>query len=602
MPTRSDASGSLRTRFRWVGRLGGSFAGELDLDPPTERLAEASRARVMSRMSPRDRLTSVAIGGGFLGAALAAARLIPSDRSPSAAVVILLVVLCALASRIEFEIGAGSAIPTQLVLVPMLFVLPIGQVPGWVAVGYLLGRAPDCLRGRMHVERLLIPLCGAWHTLGPTLVLGLAGPRAPTWHDTPVYLGALAAQFGFDSGSAALRDRLAHQVDFGMLARYLGWAYLIDLMLAPIGLLIAFAATSQPAAALSALPLIALIWIFARERKARIDHALELGGVYRGTALLAEAYHEILSEQALEPTLDRIEAALSDLIPHDALVLYALGERHGDLAPLRTRGATPYERPERVEITVPLICRGHQEGILSLYRQSSDQPFTEDEVQLARWFGDAAALALDNARIRAKLKREAQTDSLTGLLNHRACHERLQAELGLVHRQKATVALLMLDIDDFKRINDLYSHATGDHVVATLAELLRNSARTEDAVCRVGGEEFAVVMPSSNAPDASALARRLADELSRHHFDSVGTVTISIGIAEAPAHATTASELIDCAEAAMMTAKALGKSRTVIYNAATMQRPTAPGRTTSTDEPAQYDDEFSAYRRSRSPA
>jgi diguanylate cyclase (GGDEF)-like protein len=583
MSTRPDAVVSLRARFRWVGRLGGSLPGELALDPPTEQLAEASRARLLSRMSRRDRLTSIAIGGGFLVAALAAARLIPSDRSPTAAVVILLVLLCALASRIEFEIGAGSAIPTQLVLVPMLFVLPIGQVPGWVAVGYLLGRAPDCLRGRMHVERLLIPLCGAWHTFGPTLVFASVGPRAPSWHDTPVYVGALAAQFGFDAGSAALRDRLVHQVDFGMLARYLARAYLIDLMLAPIGLLIAFASTSQPAAALSALPLIALIWIFARERKARIDHALELSGVYRGTALLAETYHEILSEQALEPTLDRIEATLSDLIPHDALVLSTLGERHGDLAPLRTRGATPDEWSGRAEITIPLICRGLHEGTLSLYRRGSERPFTEDEVQLASWFGDAAALALDNARIRAKLKREAQTDSLTGLLNHRTCHERLQAELALVRRQKATVALLMLDIDDFKRINDLYSHATGDHVVATLAKLVRNAARTEDVVCRVGGEELAVVMPSANASAATALAHRLTHELSRHHFDSVGTVTISVGIAEAPAHAITASELIDCAEAAMMTAKAWGKNRTVIYNSATMQRPTAQERTDSTD-------------------
>ena len=103
--------------------------------------------------------------------------------------------------------------------------------------------------------------------------------------------------------------------------------------------------------------------------------------------------------------------------------------------------------------------------------------FDEDEFELARWFGDAAALALDNAQIRARLEHLAHTDSLTGLYNHRYFHERLRAELQRAGRAHDTVALLMLDIDDFKRVNDMCGHGEGDQVLGQLADVLRTTVR-----------------------------------------------------------------------------------------------------------------------------
>src|SRR5581483_8056409 len=99
-----------------------------------------------------------------------------------------------------------------------------------------------------------------------------------------------------------------------------------------------------------------------------------------------------------------------------------------------------------------LISRGALKGALNIYRLGENGSFDEEDFELAKWFGDAAALALDNARIRARLEYQAQTDSLTELYNHRTCHERLRAELARIVRAGDLVALLMLDIDDFKRV------------------------------------------------------------------------------------------------------------------------------------------------------
>ena len=119
-------------------------------------------------------------------------------------------------------------------------------------------------------------------------------------------------------------------------------------------------------------------------------------------------------------------------------------------------------------IVVPLVARGRLKGTLNIYR-TGFQEFTEDEFRLAVRFGDAAALAVDNAHIRASLERQAQTDPLTGLWNHRAFHERLRQELVDASTNQSTVALVMLDLDDFKRVNDVYSHAVGDQVLSEVA-------------------------------------------------------------------------------------------------------------------------------------
>ncbi len=569
-------------RFRWVGRLARRADETPMLDPVAEELAAEARERRSARMSARNRRASVAIAGGFLAAAGALALVVPSGRTPSAWTVLLLVASYAIASRIEFEVGAGSAVPTELVLVPMLFLLPLGQVPLWVALSYLLGSAPELLKGS-SVERALIPVCGCWHAVGVVAVLAVAGERGPRWHDAPIYAAALGAQFVFDFGSAAARDRLAHGIELGVLARYLRWVFLVDAMLAPIGLAIAFSAAAQPVAAALALPLIALLAVFARERKARIDHALELSGAYRGTGLLAETYHEILGEESLERALERIADTISSLIPVGGVRVATRRRRDVPERSLFERGTRPADVTGLVELELPMIARGRSEGTFSVWRAGEAGPFDGDECQLVAWFADAAALALDNARSRSALERRAESDSLTMLLNHRAFQERLRAELAAVRAGEGTAALLLLDIDDFKRINDVHGHAVGDQVLARIAAVLRATVRAEDHACRIGGEEFAVVIPGGDAAGAFSLANRIAAELASTEIQPVGTITVSIGIAEAPRHAQAARDLAVCADAAMLTAKASGKSRAVVFDPSTRSLPYVSSRS-SRDE------------------
>ena len=330
---------------------------------------------------------------------------------------------------------------------------------------------------------------------------------------------------------------------------------------------------------------------------------------------LADVFHHVLSEQSLDTLLDRIADALGDLIPHDSLTIYEADEPRRILIPVWARdkwadkiladrcpfgvgitgwgvehrepvrtnqahldprvetvAGTPADEPEAL-ISIPLIARDSVKGALNIYRLGEEATFDDDEFELAKRFGDAAALALDNAQIRARLEHQASTDPLTGLFNHRSFHERLRAELTRASRSHDVVSVLMLDIDDFKRVNDIYGHGSGDEILRSLADALKSSVRATDAVCRLGGEEFAIVMTSRDAQDADRLARRLLERVASASFEPAGRITISVGLARGPEHAMNPRELIACAEAAMMTAKARGKNQIVLYDESSVERP-----------------------------
>ena len=242
--------------------------------------------RVVGRLGGRDRWATLSIGAAFLVASGSFALAHDSARSPSLLLVATLVAAYALLFHVEFEIGSGHAVPTQLVLVPMLFLLPLDSVPVVVAAGIIVASLVEHAEGRLHFERLLLRLVYSWHALGPALVLTLVAERGPRLADLPFYLGALAAQFALEFASSAGREYLGLGVPPRVLARYLSRTWLVDAALAPIGFLAAIAAADQPYAFLLLLPLVALLQVFSRERRARIDGALELSHAYRGTALL----------------------------------------------------------------------------------------------------------------------------------------------------------------------------------------------------------------------------------------------------------------------------------------------------------------------------
>ena len=134
----------------------------------------------------------------------------------------------------------------------------------------------------------------------------------------------------------------------------------------------------------------------------------------------------------------------------------------------------------------------------------------------------------------------------------------------------------MLDIDDFKRVNDVHGHGVGDEVLRQLAETLRTCVRPDDVVCRLGGEEFGVIMSACDGADAVHVAERIVARPAEVDMPAVGSVTVSVGLARGPEHAMNPRELDRCAEAAMMTAKAQGKNRIVLYADGATERPDAP--------------------------
>ena len=164
-------------------------------------------------------------------------------------------------------------------------------------------------------------------------------------------------------------------------------------------------------------------------------------------------------------------------------------------------------------IVVPLDRARPARRARSTSTASGYQEFTEDEFLLVVRFGDAAALAIDNAHIRATLEHQAQTDPLTGLWNHRAFHERLRQELVDASTDQTPVALVMLDLDDFKRVNDVYSHATGDHVLVRGRDDPARGGALERHACA-----GSAARSSRSSPRASGLADafRLAERVQEH--------------------------------------------------------------------------------------
>src|SRR5437764_998724 len=124
----------------------------------------------------------------------------------------------------------------------------------------------------------------------------------------------------------------------------------------------------------------------------------------------------------------------------------------------------------------------------------------------------------------------ARSDSLTGLYNHRYFHERLRSELTRASRSHDPVAVLMFDLDDFKRVNDVYGHGAGDQLLVQISRLALETVRGSDVVCRIGGEEFGVIMPGCDAGDALGLASRLTERLREVEFEPAGKVRISVGL------------------------------------------------------------------------
>jgi hypothetical protein len=230
-----------------------------DLSPAVQELLEDFAGAVPEPLRAREKWLAVANAATYLAAGAALAALLPSAHTFEPVTAVLLVLAFALAKQVKFEVGIGYAVPTQLVFVPMLLLLPAGSVPLVVLAGMVIGYLPELLVRGAHPDRLLLAPGDCWYALGPALVMGVANVAEPGWAEWPVLVGALAAQLAFDLFAGTLQDWLAFGVRPELGLGLLGWVALVDVLLAPVGLAGALAAQHAPQAFLLLLPLVGLL-------------------------------------------------------------------------------------------------------------------------------------------------------------------------------------------------------------------------------------------------------------------------------------------------------------------------------------------------------
>ncbi|WP_294948207.1 GGDEF domain-containing protein [Sulfurivirga sp.] len=218
-------------------------------------------------------------------------------------------------------------------------------------------------------------------------------------------------------------------------------------------------------------------------------------------------------------------------------------------------------RPKTVQI-LPVMFRGTVVGVLLL---ATAQTPDEKQQLLQDMFVAGLGLALRNALTHEEIQRIAVLDGLTGVFNRRFGMQRLKEEYSRAVRQEAPLAVLMADIDHFKRINDTYGHLMGDRVLRLIVEQIRHVVREGDVIVRYGGEEFMIILPGADSHNAMEVAERLrrrAGDIEVHHGDHVIRVTLSIGVASLPEIKVDAPvALIECADEALYQAKRNGRNQ-----------------------------------------
>ena len=294
----------------------------LEESPLVQEQVRTAQERAGRPLSLRERLAEAVVGGGMLAAALALVVVAPPDGGVPVAEAVLLTLAFAIASRVEFDVMGSYTIAAQVVLVPMLFVLPPSVVPLLAAAGLTVAKLPEVVTGTRPPSRAVMALGDAWFVVGPAAVLVAAG--APDASDAAwwVLVGALAAQFTVDFAAGAIRDGISGILDLRRQIHESAWIYSVDAMLSPLGFLAALVAERYEWAVALVIPMLVLLQLFAYERRWRIAYILELSNAYRGTAALlgdvVEADHAYTGDHSREV----VELALAvaeelSLSPHE---------------------------------------------------------------------------------------------------------------------------------------------------------------------------------------------------------------------------------------------------------------------------------------------
>ena len=215
------------------------------------------------------------------------------------------------------------------------------------------------------------------------------------------------------------------------------------------------------------------------------------------------------------------------------------------------------------EVCLPLISFSEPLGALVLDSAKADA-FDPEEIHAMQAAADVCATAIQNARHFERARNLANVDGLTGIYNRRYFEQRILEELERSLRYNGSLSLLMIDIDNFKKLNDEFGHLLGDEVLRQVSSIFEQHLRKLDVVCRYGGEEFAILVPETHGNRATAVAEKLRKIIESWNFPGVPRpVTISIGVAEFPSDGRTRDELMKAADDALYSAKQQGRNRVV---------------------------------------
>jgi diguanylate cyclase (GGDEF)-like protein len=201
-------------------------------------------------------------------------------------------------------------------------------------------------------------------------------------------------------------------------------------------------------------------------------------------------------------------------------------------------------------------------AVIALTDRADGLPFDARDFQMSRLLAATASPAFTRERLRLQLEdltQLATVDAVTGLFNRRYFEKRVEAEAERSRRQDQHLALLLIDIDNFKDVNDTRGHLAGDRTLRDVADLLRGSVRIFDVCARYGGEEFVIVMPDARLPVAQQVAERIRNRIERRFAHDSPAVTVSIGVGMLAPEAAP-YDLIDMADRAMIAAKRAGKN------------------------------------------
>jgi diguanylate cyclase (GGDEF)-like protein len=545
---------------------------------PVERLLEDSWE---SRTHARGR----ELVGEFVAAPLFLAVAIPlaipaiSARGFNVGLACLLVGLYALvAGAVRFPIGAGYVVPSYVILVPMLLLLPPQSVPLFTAAGLVTASAARWLARRVAVDHVLFSISNAWHALGPALVLYFAGPPHGTVATLAVYLAAFLAGCIIDLASSTLREACAQGIAPRLQLRVVAIVWLIDACIAPLGLLLAYAARHDHMQLLMVLPLSALLLILDRDRSARIaqaQHRLELVGRERsrlqaavqrlGDAFAARLELPALTSIALHGSVEALDAeagALTLRIDGREPITDTAGS--GSFAPLlreagrvaQTSGAVAQlERDGVWALALPFgpgDAGAETPGALAVARRTRE--FRGDEQAVMVGLVERAQTAVAEILAHDALREQAVTDPLTGLGNRRKLATDLTDWLGHSASEMAEpLVLMMFDLDGFKGYNDTFGHLAGDALLARLGGKLAAAVFPHGMAYRLGGDEFCAVLPARAEEVKETVARAAAALCERGETFSIQA---SCGAVLVPYEASTADYALQLADERMYARKA----------------------------------------------